>query len=292
MIRTEGNKVLALDGVDQQDFEKLQEVAGCYPNLIGLQQRLPGKTIEQFLDGPILDIAVFYLYYGRPFRMINWGGTIEITKIPLVPWSIPVAPNTTNIWMEPFTDYEPVGLISRLWGAGIWLTGIGVCETLIEGYIDPFKVFAEIKSGEPTDVPTVVEDSSDTPAAEDTGPNFYYPREKPQIVLKRLNADGDLSCHGQGTTPQQIDDLINVYYEPGNLKETVPVTDFVVKARTPFYGIVVGRVPDEYIGIVATSPPASPAIGCVSGPPSFFPYPPDPTIYFYNINNGEYGQES
>lgn len=138
MLETNGNSQLALRGTDLQDFNEFQRVSGTYPYQEGLQRRIPGKTIIQIYNGEIGSIFVFYMVFGRTYTIIDFG-SLEITEIVTPPITIPALPPTSSRWYDDFSSYL-VDTISRLWGAGIWLVGIGVCETIIEGTIDYFLV--------------------------------------------------------------------------------------------------------------------------------------------------------
>lgn len=139
MLKTSGASQLGLEGIDQQDFDKFQLVAGCFPYQIGLQARLPGKVIERVSFSPVGSIYVFYMVLGRFYTFVQYSNDGSITELEIPPWTLPGLPPPDDLWYDDFTGYE-VGLISRLWGGGIWAIGIGVCETIIGGWIDPFSV--------------------------------------------------------------------------------------------------------------------------------------------------------
>lgn len=177
MLRTNSEKVLFLEGIDQQDFTQLQLVQGSYPFQVGLQKRIPGKSITQIYAGPVGSIYVFYQVFGRFYTLIDFGNIlIEEVEIPTI--TLPGLPPAAVEWFDNFDGYT-LGLISRLWGAGAWLIGVGVCETIIEGYIDPYRVLGTVE-GYQEDIPTeqrpVPEPPADTPTVPPlippTGPQY------------------------------------------------------------------------------------------------------------------------
>lgn len=166
MLETNGDSTLALSGINQQDFTKIQLVSGVYPYQEGLQKRLPGKTLIQLYDGQVGSIFVFYMVFGRTYTFIDFG-SIEITEISVPPITLPGLPPTGNEWFDSFGSYL-VDTISRIWGGGAWLNAIGICETIIDGYIDAFNaleggIFIQTipLEQQPHDAPPV--DTPDTP---------------------------------------------------------------------------------------------------------------------------------
>lgn len=127
----------SVEGVNQQDFKEIQVLQGCYPYLNGLQQRVPGKSIQQVLDGPIGSIYVFYQVYGRTYTLIDYGPIIIIPVVP-IPITLPLAPPLTSTWFDTFDEYTPIGLLNFFWPLGSWYGGPGICQSRIVGYIDPY----------------------------------------------------------------------------------------------------------------------------------------------------------
>lgn len=155
MLQTNGSKpTLAIGGINQQDFKEIQLVAGTFPYQKGLQKRIPGKSLISINPNGVGSIYVFYLVYGRHYNLIDFGTSISITETPLNPITLPALPGIADTWFDNFAGYSD-DLVSRLWGAGMWATGIGVCETLIEGVIDPFLVFATISPGRENPIPSL-----------------------------------------------------------------------------------------------------------------------------------------
>lgn len=157
MLRTNGSKpTLAIGGINQQDFKEIQLVQGTYPYQKGLQQRIPGKTLIQQQPGAvgIGSIYVFYLVLGRHYKLIDYGTNISIVETPLNPITLPALPPQGNTWFDNFASYD-IASVSRIWAAGVWAIGIGICETLIEGIIDPFLVFASIAPGRANPIPSL-----------------------------------------------------------------------------------------------------------------------------------------
>lgn len=142
MLKTEGNLDRVVKGFNQQDFEELQLVKGTYPYQAGLQQRLPGKSLLRVLEGPIGSIYVFYMVYGRHFTFIDYGA-IEIEEVDIPPFIPPGIPPVSLMWFDNFESYVD-DIIQKFWGEGAWASYVGVCQTLIEGFIDPFQVYDSV----------------------------------------------------------------------------------------------------------------------------------------------------
>lgn len=146
MLATNGKSTLALGGINQQDFKEIQLVAGSWPSQVGLQQRVPGKTIQQVLNGPVSAIYPFYMVYGRAYTLTDFGSLqIEEVEIPTI--TLPgLPPSNSNTFFDTFEGYIPE-IVSRIWGGGFWFHSVGICETIIDGIIDPFLVYATIAPG-------------------------------------------------------------------------------------------------------------------------------------------------
>lgn len=137
MLETAGTSLKGIRGMEQQDFDGIEILQGMFPYQQGMQQRFPGKTLQDTKPFPIGSIYVFYLVYGRFYNLTNFGTNTEIEEVNIPPITLPALPPFGNTWFDDFSGYD-VGTISRLWGAGPWAIGIGVCETIIEGMIDPY----------------------------------------------------------------------------------------------------------------------------------------------------------
>lgn len=154
MIETKGNSLLAISGIDQQDIEQVQLVQGAFPFQVGLQQRIPGKTLLLEKTSPIGSIYVFYMVHGRFYTIVDYG-TIEIIPTPIPHITLPGLPPTLDMWFDAF-DYDP-GTISRIWGGGLWDSNPGVCESLIHGVFDPYRTGGTPPPGGPAVLPPPVE---------------------------------------------------------------------------------------------------------------------------------------
>lgn len=110
---------------------------------MGLQQRIPGKTFQQILTGPITAINVFYNVRGRNYKIIDYGQQ-EIIEVDTPPIVIPPLPSKFTEWFDDFSGYAPDGLIARIWGAGYGNPNVGVVETYIRGFLDPWDLFGII----------------------------------------------------------------------------------------------------------------------------------------------------
>lgn len=277
------NPTLSLAGIDQQDFSAIQKIQGAYPYQIGLQRRMPGKTIQQALGIPIGSILVFYMVYGRHYVLTDFGN-IQITPVDPPVITLPGLPNAQNQWFDDFSGYSPAGLISNLWGAGAWADTVGHCETIIQGYFDPFLVYDNIAVTPPNtnDVPTPLpipdEDQHTTPANPNS-PGAMYPPGSVDLVIRVQTGDGDNSCEGQGTTPVASIDVINAFaFSGGPFIDSLSATSVTIGGKFNFHGKIIGRTPDHYVGIVQ---------GFCPGPPM-----PDPLIYSLFINTNEVSQDS
>jgi hypothetical protein len=187
MLRTPSKPTLQLEGINQQDFNELQLVQGCFPFQIGLQKRIPGKTLLEQHPTPIGSIYVFYMVYGRHYQLLDFGDGIQIDETVIPPITLPGLPIAGNSWIDTFAGY-PDALLSRLWGAGIWPGTVGICETLIAGYIDPFLVYATIpktplpEEGKPKPLPPPESDPDIPPGSSD--PSIIWgPGAQPQVII-------------------------------------------------------------------------------------------------------------
>jgi len=285
MLRTSAKPEQVIKGVDQQDFAEIQVLANCFPYRQGAQKRVPGKILEQKLSSPIFGIHTFYMVYGRRFNITDYGTDLEIIEELIPPIVLPALPPSTTSWFDSFSSYSPVGLISRLWGAGNWLTYVGICESLIYGVIDPFLVSDSVAAIPVEDVPRTVPQDGTTTTTQDTGINFYFPNGAAQIMLQRVIYDADYSCIGGGTVPVAVDDILNVYQYSGDpAPYVVGVLDIPILQSIAVESIRVGRSPNVAFGVANTT--------LCPNPPSIFPNPPVGKVYYLIISSGEYGQES
>lgn len=274
----------AIAGIDQQDFQQIQLLQGMYPYQKGLQMRIPGKTLQSQQNTPVGGIEVFYNVYGRPYILSQFDGAIQIDPVTFQPITLPALPPWGNIWFDDFSGYSPDGLISNIWGAGVWDISPGICQTIIEGYFDPYAIFATIHAGGIGNIPSQQPKTVSIPStpASSLGPNdpkFQYPLNPPQVFLNIVTAEGDNSCEGQGTSPITATDFINFYnYETGPIVDTLLASGVTVGHITVFHGLRIGRMPDVDAGLVQ---------GACPGPP-----PPTPKGYSLFGNDGSFGQTS
>jgi hypothetical protein len=150
MLATEANLERVVKGFDQQNFDEIQLLQGAYPYQVGLQQRLPGKSLIRTLPNAIGSLYVFYMVYGRNYTFTDYG-SVEIEEVDVPPFVPPVIPPLGSSWFDDFESY-PDDLIAKFWGAGAWASYVGVCETLITGFIDPFGVYDSV-------IPVPIDDS-------------------------------------------------------------------------------------------------------------------------------------
>lgn len=281
MLADKTNPKLAIAGQNNQNFDEIQRVEGCFPFQIGLQQRFPGKALNRVFSSPVGSIYAFYNVYGRPYTLFAYNGSIEIEETPLPVWRIPALAPTSDAWFDDFSGYI-LGSIARLWGAGIWSGGVGICETIIEGIIDPFSVYDTITSESPIpeNVPHTISDSAGAPTGQDTGTNYQFPFNHPQIVLAVRTAISDNSCTGQGTQSVIIVDSVKLYNTPGDFTgTTLHAGDLAIGQQIQWNGIRIGRIPNIVTpGFV---------IGTCPGPPF-----PTAIVYYHNINDNSFGVES
>lgn len=161
MLKTKGNSLIAIGGIDEQSIDAIQTVQGAFPYQIGLQQRIPGKVLDRILTGPITSIYVFYLVHGRHYTIIDYGPQ-TIIEIDVPPIRIPPLPPKFVEWFDDFSGYGPEGLISRVWGAGFGNPFVGIAETFMRGLLDPWELTDSLTPPAPTPPPpdeiTPVED--------------------------------------------------------------------------------------------------------------------------------------
>lgn len=282
MLETNGKVTSSIEGIDQQDFSKIQLLNGAYPNKVGLQQRIPGKSLIEQQPLAIAGIGVMYNVYGRFYNVINFGSTLTITPVTTSPITQPALPPDSNLWYDDFSSYSS-GLIALIWGAGIWPNTFGICQTIINGILDPFAIFATITSpifGGPLPVtPPPPSSSPQTTPADPNSPAAVYPPGSAQVILQRQTATANNSCTGQGTESLVTVDGIQYFdYTGGTLLDSLLATDITVGKVTLWHGLKVGRLPDVDLGLVQ---------GTCPGPPQ-----PQATIYFLIATTGVFGVES
>lgn len=273
----------AIAGINQQDFDEIQLLSGMYPYQKGLQKRIPGKSLQKVYPSPVGSIFVFYNVYGRPYTSIDFGSSISIEPITIPPITLPALPPTGNSWYDDFSGYTPVGLISLLWGAGNWNDTVGVCQTIIDGWFDPFLVYPNVYAGgiskdpskQPQPLPTPPVDPETTPLPP-TDPKFQYPVNPPDLFLNVILAEADNTCQGQGTSPANAIDFINFHdFAGGPVIETKRADSITPGTTVLWRGIKLGRLADVDIGLV---------VGDCPGPPQ-----PVPVSYFLHGNDGSFG---
>lgn len=99
------------DQLDQTDPQNVVNLRGAYPALIGLQERVPGKTRTGEYAYPVNGVAVFYNVYGR--RYLLWEG-LNLT-IDGVSWDLSLSwrPPVVEDGYDPLSDYLD-GAIGKL----------------------------------------------------------------------------------------------------------------------------------------------------------------------------------
>lgn len=285
MIETKGNPTLAIIGIDQQDFDKNQLVSGAYPYQKGLQQRLPGKTVEQLAPGPVGSIYVFYQVFGRHYILTDFGGSTGIVEVPPDPITLPALPPASNAWIDTFSGYT-LGTVARLWGAGIWNNSVGICETIIQGIIDPFLVFETLPPGAQTPdtqfQPVPVPGSPTPSAPADPGSAaFLYPPGTPQpdVILHNPQWDADNTCTGGGFLRSGSPDKVDYAVYPGQtVTDSIFAFSVPIGKLTPWHNVILGHDADVYVGIVKGT--------CTAGRPD----PPTASIYI-TYQDGSIGLE-
>lgn len=281
MLETKGQTTSSIEGIDQQDFSKIQLLNGAYPNKVGLQQRIPGKTLIRQQTQGIGGIGVMYNVYGRFYNIINFGSIININPVIVGSITQGALPPNSNLWYDDFSGYSS-GLISLIWGAGIWPNTFGICQTIINGILDPFQIYATVSpiSGGPVPItPPPPPTSPQTTPADPNSPAAMYPPGSAQVILIKQTALANNSCTGQGTEPLTTVDSIQYFdYAGGTLLDTLLATSIPVGKVTVWNGLRVGRLPDLDLGLVA---------GTCPGPPE-----PQATVYYLIETSGAYGIES
>ena len=283
MLRTPNTQTLHLEGINQQDYAELQRVQGVYPARTGLLQRPPGKTLQQQAAYPVGSIYAFYLVHGRHYQLIDFGTGIQIVETVVPAITLPGLPVSANEWIDTFFGY-PDALLSRLWGAGIWQGNVGICETLIQGYIDPFLVYAEIpnlpipQQNQPVPLPTPGSDPG-VPNADPGSAPYKYPPGTADLVLHHTDAQSDNSCTGQGTQPVTADDIIRLRnYSGGPQVDSIDASAITIGGITLWHGLKLGRDANTDIGLV---------VGTCPGPPF-----PEALEYSLYVNTGQFSQDS
>ena len=124
MLETDRAQIIQdIRGINEQldliDPTNVAVLKGTYPEKIGLQSRVPGKTLFKKFDYPVTGIAVFYNTYGR--RYLLWEG-LNLT-IEEVAWDFDFS--WTPPWFpdkyDDFEDYleAPISLMYL----GFWPSG-------------------------------------------------------------------------------------------------------------------------------------------------------------------------
>lgn len=288
MLQTPNEPTLQLEGIDQQDFKKLQLVKGTFPFQIGLQQRLPGKTLQRVMDGPVGSIYVFYLVFGRHYTLIDFGTGIEIEEVVVPPIEPPGLPPTDTLeWIDDFEGY-PSPLLSRVWGAGIWPFAVGICESIITAYVDPFLVYATIPNPpEVEDHPIVVPVVGDptTGTVDPTSAEAMYPPGYVDAVLQVNEGNQNNGCTGQGAPLVSNTGSVALRAFPGSTPIQVLIaTDITIGTRVLFHGYNFGRIPNPYFGLTEGS--------CNIFFPGLNPPLPDAPDFSIYVSDGSLSQDS
>lgn len=228
-------------GIDQQDFKEIQLVEGSYPNLIGLQQRIPGKSLVSTKVGPIGSIYVFYMVYGRHYTLIDFGTGIEITPVIVPPITLPGLPPAQRKWFDTFKDY-PDHFVSKLWGSGDWIGPSAICETIISGKIDPYNLQGFIPPP-PAGPGTTPGPSGGSDIPPGGGPGFDYPPGwEVDVILYHNIGTYDVGCIGQGTFPVTSTDNLQYIDPPGYAPLSILyATDIAPGQIAEYHGVRVGR---------------------------------------------------
>lgn len=293
MLATDSNgkPTLAINGINQQDFTEIQLAKGSYPYQKGLQKRLPGKTLEQQFSSSVGSIYVFYLVFGRHYNLIDVSGTLTFVPVPVAPITVPALPPTGNTWFDDFSGYTPDGLISFLWGGGAWATTTGICQSIIDGIIDPFLVYATIPGTSPivlgSSIPSVVptpDPSPETTPADPGSPGYLYPPgHLPQIITE--NQPGTLwPSESSEELPQNVSipDVVNYEDYPGaGVTDTLVATSITIGSIVNFHGVTVGRRSDVPFGDATAPTPPGPSIDHPALPPN--------PINYYVYMDGNFG---
>lgn len=267
MLATNKHQVtLAFKGINQQDFKELQLVVGAYPSLTGLQQRFPGKTLQQQQASEVASIFVFYNTFGRNYILTEFDGTVQIDPVTPPTITLPALPPwNTGFLFDNFEGYSPDGLISPLWGAGIWNNTVGVCQTIIEGIISPFEIFATIFAGGLSKTkalqPQVVGAPSTpaTPANPGDPAYLYPPKHRPDISIQYQFGESDNSCTGQGEEFVDFNDIVTLRNFPGGTGlDSIGATSITVGGITVWNNVKIGRTGDVNLGRLAGTCPGPP----------------------------------
>lgn len=108
----------AIQGIDEKQHDAIQFLGGAYPEFVGLQKRLNGKTTQIKYDRAVQGIYTFYNYYGRRFNIIEFDDGFEISDPP----KPPVTPLTFTSWYDDFEGYPDLYAIP-FYDKGIWQVG-------------------------------------------------------------------------------------------------------------------------------------------------------------------------
>lgn len=279
---TKGQVTLSFQGINQQDFKELQLISGCYPYQIGLQQRIPGKVLLEEVGYPVGSISAFYNVFGNTFLINFYNGNILIDRINWTSIRLPALPPlNTGLLFDDFSGYSPDGLISLLWGGGIWNGAVGVCQTIIQGYFDPYEVYGSITVPPFVENPYILSLSpintipnlqpqlgpsgglTITPTPIGSAAFLYPPGHRPTFTIQMQYGDSNNTCTGSGYEYVEFDDLVYCKDWAGQpVLDTLNVTSIAIGGKTPFHGVNVGRTGNINAGVL---------VGTCPGPP--FPIP-------------------
>lgn len=279
----------ALKGVDNQNWSEIQKLDGLVPYQVGLQKKLPGKTLQRIYSNEIGSIYVFYLVYGRFYTLVDFG-SLEISPVVVPPITPPALPPNQTVWWDDFSGYSPNGVISKIWSGGAWQDGIGICETIIQGYFDPFMGGAVTPPQQNIQIIYIPVDPI-TPV-DPTSPPYFYPPGLADVVLK-IQTFTLIPPSGDETLPQDVvaQDTIDLFDYPlppeKNLLDTFIAESAHVGKIVVWNGLAIGRTPDQAKGDFSMGGPGQPHFN------PDLPWPPPSAINYYKIlTTGEFGTES
>lgn len=279
----------ALKGVDNQNWSEIQKLDGLVPYQVGLQKRLPGKTLQKIYANEIGSIYVFYLVHGRFYTLVDFG-SIEISPVVVPPITPPIIPPSQTVWWDDFSGYSPNGVISKIWGGGVWLDGIGICETIIQGYFDPF-MGGGITPPQQNIIIIYTPEIVATPV-DPTSPPYWYPPGVADVTLK-IQTFTLIPPAGDETLPQDVvlNDEIKLYDYPAppeqNLLDILIANSIAVGKILIWNGLAIGRTPNQAKGDFSMGAPGQPHYN------PDLPYPPPTSIiYFKILSTDAFGTES
>lgn len=121
----------AIQGIDEKEFDGIQHLEGMYPEFVGQQTRIGGKTLHARKDYAIHGIYIFYNYYGRRIWIYEFKGGYDI----VTPDPPPPPPLDFLVWYDDFESYE-LDWITPLYAGGEWQTGLIGHIQIHEGHLE------------------------------------------------------------------------------------------------------------------------------------------------------------